>query len=359
MNRLLFRKPVRDSPETQYLNILRCGAIYLVILLHNFAPFFTKLYLFGTKTWWVMDILSGLTRMGVPLFFMISGYLALSDQRTEKIFPFYRRRIGKLLLPLLVWNGIYFLFNGLLYQQPMDGLAFLNQLLGKGSKYHLWFLYQIIGLYLLAPFLKRITDHVRKRELFVLFLVILLVPTLFHFINGVQAAVTVAPFGALVEGYAGFFLYGYLLGTVTFPPWAKRLIYVAGIGGLLLGVFGNFLQSSPQVLCFRWNEGYSITHYLTSGALFLLIKEMFAEAKGPLSAWKTWVLSIANPLSKRTFGIYLSHVLFIEIFTFIVSKNNISFHPATQIIVGFIFSAIGSTIFSFVCQRIPGLRRII
>lgn len=345
--------------DTRYLDLLRCIAIYLVVLLHSFSPYSADIRLFGTKTWWAMDVLNGLTRMGVPLFFMISGYLALSDRRTERIFPFYRRRIGKLLLPLLVWNIVYFLFNGLLYHQPMDAVVFFNQLLGKGSKYHLWFLYQIIGLYFLAPFLKRIVDHTRKRELFVLLLVVLLVPTLFHFINGVQTAVTIAPFGALVEGYAGFFLYGYLLGTVTLPPWAKRLIYASGIGGLFFGVLGNFLLSSPLGLNLHWNAGYSITHYLTSGAFFLWVKEIFGGRQNPLPAWRVRILSVAAPLSKRTFGVYLSHVLFLELFCWLAAGWTAAWHPAVSIGVSALATALCSTGFSILFGKLPVLCKIV
>lgn len=339
--------------EEAYLNVLRCAAMYLVVLLHSFAPFFANISLFGTKTWWVMNILTPITRMGVPIFFMISGYLSLSKKRTNQIRPFYRKQIGKLLLPFFFWNILYFILNGLLYHDSMNPLLFFTQLFQNGSKYHLWFLYQIIGLHLLAPFLKRMVDHCSRKELSLLLFLILLQPSMFHFFNTIQTAVSIAPFKALVEGYVGFFLYGYLLGTATLSSRMKRLIYLGGIIGLLWSVFGNYLLSSPQLLNYQWNDGYSITHYLTSGAFFLWIKERFPTQKQQSKKWKSSLILCANQISKLTFGIYLSHVMVLEAFHVLLNTAGIVLTPAMQIISGFLVASVGSTILSYFLSRIP------
>ena len=340
-----------NRTEEAYLNLLRCLAMYFVVLLHSFAPFFVQLSLFNTKTWWVMNVLSAITRMGVPIFFMISGYLALSNRQTNQIRLFYKKRIGTLLLPFLLWNILYFLFNGLLYRTSMDPLSFFTQLFQQGTKYHLWFLAQIIGLYLLAPFLKRIIDHCSSKERLLFFFLILLQPTIFHFFNTVQSVVFIAPFKALVEGYAGFFFYGFLLGTANPSARMKRLIYFGGILGFFIGVFGNYWLSSPELLNLRWNEGYSITHYLTSGAFFLLIKELFQ--KQSFKKWQSSLLSCATRISKWTFGIYLSHVMILEAFTALLKASDLVITPAMQIICGFLVASIGSTLLSCLIFRTP------
>lgn len=346
-----FSTPFHSQTEEAYLNLLRCFAMYFVILLHSFAPFFTQLSLFNTKTWWVMNLLNPITRMGVPIFFMISGYLALSSRQTNQIRLFYKKRIGTILLPFFFWNILYFLLNGLLYHNSINPLLFFTQLFQTGSKYHLWFLYQIIGLYLLAPFLKRIIDHCSSREQFLLLFIFLLQPTIFHFFNTVQATISIAPFKALVEGYTGFFLYGFLLGTTRFSARMKHLIYLGGVLGLLISILGNYWMSSPELLNLRWNEGYSITHYLTSGAFFLFIKELLQKQN--FKKWKSGLLLCANRISKLTFGMYLSHVMILETFYVLLSSAGIALSPAMQTVSGFLVASIGSTFLSYLISRTP------
>src|SRR5215216_3311907 len=46
-----------------------------------------------------------LSRNGVPLFFLISGYLLLSKQ--EDLSVFFRKRAARIVVPFLVWSILY------------------------------------------------------------------------------------------------------------------------------------------------------------------------------------------------------------------------------------------------------------
>lgn len=82
-----------------YLHWLRALAIILVVILHCRmleVPGFIGL------CWNVMNVL---TITCVPLFVMISGALLLS--RGEDLMAFYRKRMPKLLVPMVAWGGIF------------------------------------------------------------------------------------------------------------------------------------------------------------------------------------------------------------------------------------------------------------
>ena len=190
-----------------YLDVLRCLAIFLVIALHCTAGQIVRPELFGTRTWLACDIVNGFARMGVPLFFMISGFLLLSSGKTDDIRGFYIHRFSKLLPPFLFWDVLYYFETCAAGGQAPGLLPFLQELTGQGSKYHLWFIYQIAGLYLLMPFLKKILDHSTRREQLAFLAVVLLQPTIFRFLNIIQRTVTFSPFRALVEGGMRSILY--------------------------------------------------------------------------------------------------------------------------------------------------------
>lgn len=348
--------PTKDGPLARrhcaYLDVLRCLAIYLVVGLHSIADPLTNKGLFATRTWWVLNVCSGLVRMGVPLFFMISGYLLLSDPRTLDIGKFYRRRLGKLLPPFLVWDVIYFLKRCAEEAVEPDILTFFKELASQGSKYHFWFVYQIIGLYLLMPFLKRIVDQCTTRELVIFLGVILLQPTLFRLLNVVQPVIWFNLFRALVEGYAGFLITGYLLGSRELSRTARWWIYGLGLVGLAGGALGNYLCSSPEKINLVFNEGYCITHYLTSGACFVLVKQHAGKLP-------RWLLRGTEKVSQLTYGIYLSHLLVLDwIFQnrwYIMPSQT----PAIFVIFAFVVTSLVSTVFIWLVSHIRGLRKLL
>lgn len=335
-----------------YLDVLRCLACYLVIGLHSIAEPLVNKGLFDTRTWWVLNICGGLTRMGVPLFFMISGYLLLSDPRTLDIGTFYKRRLGKLLPPFLVWDVIYFLKQCADGGVEPDVQTFFRDLAFQGSKYHLWFVYQIIGLYLLMPFLKRIVDQCTTRELVIFLGVVLLQPTLFRLLNLVQTVVWLNIFSTLVEGYAGFLITGYLLGSRELSRTARWWIYGLGLVGLVGGAWGNYVFSSPDHIDLVFNEGYSITHFLTSGACFVLAKQLTGKLPQRL-------LRGTKKVSHLTYGIYLSHVLLLDLILqnrWYIMPNQT---PAGFTVFSFVVTSLVSTVFVWLVSHVRGLRKLL
>ena len=91
-----------------YLDCLRCLAIFLVIRLHTLVPVVTNTGVYGVPSWKLCVALDAFTRVGVPLFFMLSGYLMLSREGTRQFAAFYRKNLPKLGIPLVVWNLIYY-----------------------------------------------------------------------------------------------------------------------------------------------------------------------------------------------------------------------------------------------------------
>lgn len=336
-----------------YLDVLRCAAIYLVIGLHCIGDMLEDRYLFATPTWWAVDLVSGVVRMGVPLFFMISGYLHLNDPRTDNVLEFYRRRLGKLLPPFLVWDLIYFQVKCFTEEGwKVNELGFVRELTGLGSQYHLWFVYQMAALYLLMPFLKKIVDHSSETELLIFLGVVLLQPTIFRLLNVVQDLAVFGPFLAIVEGYAGFLLVGYLLGTKELSPRARRWIYVLGLVGLVGGAYANFASSKPTNIRLYGNEGYFITHYMTSSACFVLAKQTVEKLPG-------WLKGAAGKLSGLTFGIYFAHVLVMDLIRDLFSRVGLQWGPAPEAAIVFVFASVITTLFIWLVSRIPGLRKLL
>lgn len=104
----------------------------------------------------------------VPCFVMVTGALLLDPSRElsyKKLFSKYIFRVAAALLIFTVLYRVYDIFmNG--EEVSADGLlkGIINFFTG-GSWSHLWYLYMLIGLYLLMPFFKKITERINVKEL--------------------------------------------------------------------------------------------------------------------------------------------------------------------------------------------------
>ena len=166
-----------------YFDWLRGAATIAVVVLHMFNKMLTdhtvaELGVPMVLVWTELQLL--LTRWAVPFFLMITGALLLNPARQQswkKIF----RYVFRMICVLLVFCPIYTCMSarGISIAAIVDGLG---KAVTKGSWDHLWYVYALIGLYLLTPALSiyvRAATHEQQRSvLLMLAVTTLCIPTL-------------------------------------------------------------------------------------------------------------------------------------------------------------------------------------
>jgi surface polysaccharide O-acyltransferase-like enzyme len=134
------------------IDFLRGYALLLIVMVHVTASGFYKF----SASWMPVVVYGSIARMGVPLFFMVSGALLLHREVTPRsIF----RRVWKLVIPLVFWSVCY-----LIWLQGRSSMSYewLLQILRGPVAIHLWFLYTMIGAYLFLPMLGAFHMHASK-----------------------------------------------------------------------------------------------------------------------------------------------------------------------------------------------------
>ena len=137
-------------------DILRIAAAAAVICLHVAAG----VVLNPGDTlpeWWAGAIADAASRWAVPVFVMISGALLLGDRRRATAAEFYSRRAARLVPPLIFWSVVYLLYRRL--DNHTDPAQLFGDIVKGSPSYHLWFLYMLVGLYAITPFLKILVDN--------------------------------------------------------------------------------------------------------------------------------------------------------------------------------------------------------
>ena len=144
-----------------YLDRLRFFAILCIILLHIISFFRWKYFNTNTSYFFILTLLDSLTRVGIPIFFMLTGALMFS-KKDEEYKEFLKKRVLKLVIAYFIFCAIYFIYNN---GFNISIYEFLRQSTASTLEYHLWFMPVIIVIYLFIPFIKKIAINLDNKEL--------------------------------------------------------------------------------------------------------------------------------------------------------------------------------------------------
>lgn len=137
------------SPRWPAFDFLRVVSALAVVWLHVTASFLAPYA--DTASWRLAVGFSAVSRFAVPMFVMLSGALVLSKEHLD-LPRHYRNAALRLLWPVVFWAGTYVYLNrvfGFLPDRPLVASVFV----GQGPGYHLWFLWMLLGVYAVLPFL--------------------------------------------------------------------------------------------------------------------------------------------------------------------------------------------------------------
>ena len=144
------------------LDFLRIVACILVIVIHV-ANVYCRAYTNIDSVNYIGAIIfNTIARVSVPIFFMISGALLIKP--SEFNIKKYLQRIWRLLFALIAWNFIYFLFNKYYLENDLNFYDSFIESFVEPTKRHLWFMYAIIGIYIILPFVQNMCKNLSKQE---------------------------------------------------------------------------------------------------------------------------------------------------------------------------------------------------
>lgn len=128
-----------------WLDYIRAIAALLVVLLHTAAPYLYEMENISLSTWNVGNYVDSFTRISVPLFFMISGFIFFRE-KSPRLKHFIR-----IFSALLFYSVISLIYIKFYRGSSISGLT--KDILIKPVFYHLWFFYAIVLLYVMAMFI--------------------------------------------------------------------------------------------------------------------------------------------------------------------------------------------------------------
>ena len=332
---------MNDTKREIWIDWMRVIACFLVMIVHSTEPFYLggegSRILTKTDAFWV-SLFEMISRACVPLFVIASSYLQFPIHYSTG--EFLKRRASRILIPFLIWTVVY----ALIWGEPVENFKglLLNFNYAAG---HLWFVYMLLGLYLLMPLLSPWAEKVGKRELGI-YLGIFALTTFIPYIReafGGSAPVIYGPTGipnpahyplwgeASWNAYGLFYYFSGFIGYMLLGLWLRKFadglswrntLLGAGaclfVGGIL--TFGGFYRrilTDASTFPFEGPAGHAalwetpicndtIGVLLMTVGTILFLRTMTASGK----FYKKAIL----PASKAGYGMYLSHMVFLSVF---------------------------------------------
>lgn len=323
-----------------WVDLLRVLACFMVVFSHSCDAFVAQFD--ADRASFLTGVFGGsLMRASVPLFVMMTGVLLLPVGQGYDLVSFYRKRIGRILPPLVFWSValpllMYAYFN---YINPSTcnpqvavGGYTVQQLVQRIYTFvfnfnfdttPLWYLYMLIGLYLLMPVLNAWLVQASQRELKVvlgLWVVSLFLPCLKMLapVLGYQGNYGNMELLGMCDwniygtfyyfsGFVGYLVLAYYLKQYPLQwSWSKMLAIM-----IPLFVAGYAITAGGYILTqehFPGNYAYlEIVWYFNGINVFMMTLPLFAIVQKMAVRSRRWLSRLAS----LAFGIYLCHFVFV------------------------------------------------
>lgn len=336
-----------------YLDILRI--IATIGVLANHIPLAAVHIYDKTATdidRWLVNGNVHVMHFAVPVFVMITGALLLSPEKMidyKKILTKYVWRMVVILAlvgTVFAWMEIYFQDKHFALEQIPQ--AMLNTFEGHTWK-HMWYLYMLVGLYLILPVLKSTVNTLEQSQLDCLiiigFLFTCVMPGLEKF-----TSISVGVKFPVVSQYVFCLLLGYRMNKTEFYRWRvlMALLVLLMVAYITLG----YLEYVMGYKSLTWFSAYNSPMMIFySACVFLLFKSL---------PWKgEWLLTHGGRIFARdSFGIYVFHMLWVNVIYKVVKFNPIEqgLWTLVPILIAVTLLAWGTTI---VFRKVPYVGRYI
>lgn len=300
------------------LDILRVCAAAAVALYHVLGSSANNDPMVSGQLHSVITAISAMLQWHVPVFFLITGYLWLGD-RKECTFEKVSSNILRFLSVLLSVGFAYAIMERFFVSRSISAELLINAFgdVMTGNLWdHMWYVYAIIGVYLVLPVLKSFFAQSDLKPIWILTGLLFV----FHVLS------------PIVEEYWGYTI------PISFPIMAP-LFYVCA-GGLLAklhpvsnkiafislvtfvcGVAAVFLIALFARAYSAWIPLFSC---FCAVALFAAVTARFSE-----STEVAWVRSVSD----CSFGIYLFHPFFINLMIKVLRIFPLRWFPPLSIIL--------------------------
>lgn len=335
--------------KKNYISILNVLACIGVVILHTFETGYTS------DANFVFEVLiRAIAYCAVPVFFMITGATLIDYRERYDTKTFFKKRLLKVIIPLIIWSIIYFIINFFKGKFTINDLSFkfvFEYFFLVKTNPIFWFFVVIIGIYLAIPVISLIPQETRRKA----FLYIIIITFVFNqFLPDLLYHLNLnynydLKFPLTYSGWISFIFIGYYIDKYEIVKKHRVIIYVLGIIGFLTMVVPTiFISYHKNESCSWFDEYYDAPCVLYSASVFLFFKSKINN-----NQIVTKIMPFFNFVAPTTLGIYVLHIAIRDFLRYFYTYSYFGMNLVlTLSILTICFIVVK------IVQKIPGLRHI-
>lgn len=301
--------------------VMRLIAILFVIINHTAANEYvsTDVYASG-KVYYVYLLLAVLSRVAVPIFFMVSGALLVKKQETLE--TVLKKRVIKYVLIIIGFSIVQFVYHiamGYVSLNKANIVLWLKNMYSDSVIVPYWFLYAYLALMLMLPLLRKMFQNLDKKEfeyVIVLHLIVFGVLQIVEFFFGIARINLEIPFACNTSIF--YFLLGYY--ADNYVDITKKKSIILGAATLVSVAFMTVMVGTEASL----NGFNSCLIVIPTFTIFIIIKKLFAKQQSRVAVDK--IKYIIDMAGNAVFGVYLLETIF-DMVTFDIYFIALKFVP--------------------------------
>jgi len=305
---------MKETKRNINYDYVRSFAIMCVVLCHSIQV----ICKFNIVSWekyslvYKCSMLSFFTisRLGVPLFLMLTGALILKKEfnSSKDCFKFYKNNLMPLIIVTEIWIIIYNVFlyfvNNSLLEDFLKTLVKNMFFMCNVNMPNMWYMPMIIGIYIVVPFLsviiKKFETKIILLPLSISILINMLIPTLNVFLKLIGKHVNIVVDNSFLGGSYGIYIVlGFLIVNGLLKNIKSRYIIIVGIMAFIITVCMQFIRFNKGMFYDLWYNNLFLS--ITSVAIFSLVTRLNVK-ENKISCFFT-------KFSQLSFGIFLVHIL--------------------------------------------------
>lgn len=321
----------RTQSRLWQYDALRIFSVFCMMLLHVAAARWDQEPV-QSLAWQVFNFYDSAMRFCVPVFVMLSGVFFLDKNRSYTLRTLLTKNILRIVTAFIFWSAAYSVLDNLFEYQTINGDFFrsaANQFL-KGH-FHMWFLFIIVGLYLLVPILRKISEDKKLTEYFiVLALVFNSILPMLQLIPPLKSIVKFYVYELdlhMVMGFSGLFLAGQYFNTYPVSRRLKGIIYTLGALSIPFTVCLtsaiSLKDGAPSKALYDY---LGLNVVFTAVSVFLLFKDRAAKLNP-----SPRIRKITSLLARLSFGMYLVHDFVNILLVKFLHITTVSFNPVFSV----------------------------
>lgn len=353
--------------KKRYANIdlLKTIAIIMVIALHS--QLFTTDFIKDNKISTYIQYFIRILCEGVAIFILVNGFLLINKKQFD--FKKHLLKTLKIFAILVIWSIILTISIQLIYKEPLKIIGIIKNIFitDINNKYTgvLWFLQNLIALYLIYPVLKIVHDN--NKKVYNYFFIILLIFTMFtnllslisNLINtkikfeGIKIIITyISKFQIL---YNRNFLIFFMLGGYLFENKEKFETKKVRIKWIIIGLAAWIMSYIYAIIISKLqNKTYIGSFNYESIFMPFILIGIFALTFNYKDK-NHWYNKFIETVSKNSLGIYLIHIIIIRILNSVITETL----PIGIRIIKVIFIFLVSLGLTLIIKKIPKINKII